>query len=137
MSGAWDRLLGPEAYWLAVYALTRAATWTNDPPSAAGNLLLERLSWLLPLVFIPLAFVVYFVLVPSEARPTRVLGRLALSTLVALNVCSFQMIDGIDYGDSRNSGVLGFWVITLLVGGFAYAISRLTLAVSRRQGWVS
>jgi hypothetical protein len=37
---------------------------------------------------------------------------------------SFTLIGGINYGDSRNSGVLGVWVYSILAGlvGFAGAL---------------
>ena len=134
MNAIRDWLLGPELFWLGVYGLGHVAAIRNEPPTDAGNLLLETLCWAIPAFAIPFSFVLFFGLWPADPR-YRVAGRLALATVVGLNACLFHVIDGIDYGDSRNSGVLGFWVIGVMVGGFSYPASRLMLAVARRRGW--
>jgi hypothetical protein len=128
----WSR--GPELFWLGVYGLGHLAAIRNEPPTDAGNLLLENLCWQIPAFATPLAFVVFFRLWPSDRR-YHVAGRLAFATFIGLNACLFHVIDGIDYGDSRNSGVLGFWVIGVMVGGFSYLMSRVALAVARSRGW--
>jgi len=127
-------ILGPELFWLAVYALTHVAARYNEPASAAGNLLLKKLSWALPVVAIPLSFLVFFRFPRSEPR-RHVMRRLALATLVGLNVCLFHVIDAIDYGDTRNAGVLGFWMIGILLGGLVFLTCGVTLSFARRRGW--
>ena len=109
---AWRQRLGPELYWVLVYV---AAGWfakRNFPPTEAGSRFLERLGWLIPLLAVPASYFFYALPVPP-----RWLGvRLILAALVGVNVVSFKLISGIDYGDSRNSGVLGVWVFSILAG---------------------
>jgi hypothetical protein len=60
---------------------------------------------------------------PAVALPTPpkwLAIRLFLATLIGINVVSFKLISGIDYGDSRNSGVLGVWVYSILAGGVGF-----------------
>lgn len=122
---AW--LLGPELFWLLVYGATLGLASLNLPPTEAGNAWLERLAWLLPLAAIPAAFAWTFGFgSPGQSR-LWLAARLTLATLVGLNSCLIHLIDAIDYGDSRNSGVLGVWVIGLLAGLVAFALSAVAL----------
>lgn len=124
---AW--LLGPELFWLLVYAVTVALARFNLPPTEAGNGWMEHLGWLLPLVAVPAGFVWTFGFrLPGQSRGW-LAARLTLATLVGVNVCLFHLIDAIDYGDTRNSGVLGVWIIGLLAGLVAFAVSAVVLAV--------
>jgi hypothetical protein len=117
-------VLGPELYWVAWYGLTVAVARLNVPPSEAGNAWLERIGmWLLPLVSVPLSFWLLFGLMsPSQSRGW-LWARLALATFVGLNACLFHLADAIDYQDSRNSGVLGVWMMGLIVGSLLFVIA--------------
>src|SRR5829696_2919100 len=96
-------LTGPEAFWVLVYV---GAAWfanRNVPPTEAGSQFLEKVSWLFPLVVIPLSFLVYLVPVPQRWLT----ARLIVSALIGVNIVVLRMVNGIDYGDSRNSGLMG------------------------------
>jgi len=132
MNRALEWLLGPELYWFLIFLFTVLVARLNLPPTDLGNAWLERLGWLLPLVAVPGAFLwSYGFLSPGQSRGW-LTARLILATLVGLNVCLFQLIGAIDYKDSRNSGVLGVWVMGLLAGALAFAVSAGVLAF---MGW--
>lgn len=113
-------LLGPELYWVLVYAVAAWFTRQNVPPTEAGSRFLEKLGWVIPLVAVPASFLFYALPTP----PKWLIPRLFLAALIGVNVVSFTLIGGINYGDSRNSGVLGVWVYSILAGlvGFAGAL---------------
>ena len=111
-----QHLVGPELYWILVYFITAWFTGRNAPPTEAGSRFLEKLGWLIPLVAVPISFLLYALPHP----PKWLAVRLFLAALVGINVVSFKLISGIDYGDSRNSGVLGVWVYSILAGGVGY-----------------
>ncbi len=127
---AW--LLGPELFWALAYGITVVLARCNQPATELGNAWLERLAWLLPLLAVPAAFLwSYGLQVPGQSRGW-LAARLTLATLVGLNVCLFHIAGSIDYRDSRNAGLLGVWIIGLLAGLAAFAVSAITLAV---LGW--
>lgn len=116
-----QNLAGPELYWVLVYLITAWFTGRNIPPIEAGSRFLEKLGWLIPLIAVPASFLLY-----ALPHPPKWLGaRIFLTALVAVNVVSFKLISGIDYGDSRNSGVLGVWVYSILAGGVGYVAGLL------------
>jgi hypothetical protein len=122
-------LRGPELYWLGCYGATMLVARFNVPPTEAGNAWMESIGmWLLPLASVPLSFRVTFGRVgPSQSR--RLLwARLAFATFIGLNACLFYLVDAIDYGDSRNSGVLGVWMMGLMVGSLLFAAGSMMLA---------
>lgn len=132
MNRAFVWLLGPELYWFLAYLITVLLARFNLPATAVGNAWLERLGWLLPLVAVPGAFLwSYGFLSPGQSRGW-LMARLILATLVGLNVCLFQLIGAIDYKDSRNSGVLGVWIMGLMAGILAFAVS---VGVQAFLGW--
>ena len=45
------------------------------------------------------------------------MGRVVLAVVIGLNACLFKIIERIDYNDSRNSGVWGFWLYGILASG--------------------
>lgn len=111
-------LLGPELFWFGAWALASALATANQPPTATGNTILEWSCSLLPLLAIPLCAWTFR---RRGAAQRRLLGlRTRTATFIGLNAALIALIDGIDYGDSRNAGVLGFWMIGLLVGGATY-----------------
>ncbi len=137
MSRAPTWLLGPELFWFMAYLAAMLAVRLNTPPTALGNGWLERLGWLLPLLAVPGAFLWSFAfLAPGQSRVWLV-ARLALATLVGLNACLFHLIDGIDYKDTRNSGVMGVWMMGLLAGLFAFVVCVVVLAVMAWKGRAS
>ena len=110
------RFLGPELYWVVVYFITAWFTRRNVPPTEAGSRFLEKLGWLIPLIAVPTSFLFYALPTP----PRWVAVRLLLAAAIGVNLISFKLISGINYGDSRNSGVLGVWVYSILAGIVGY-----------------
>jgi hypothetical protein len=110
-------LIGPELYWVLVYLVTAWFTRRNLPPTEAGSRFLEKLGWLIPIIAVPASF--FFYALPSPPRWLTL--RLLLAAAIGVNVISFKLISGINYGDSRNSGVLGVWVYSILAGIVGYA----------------
>jgi hypothetical protein len=109
-------LIGPELYWVVVYFITAWFTRRNLPPTEAGSRFLEKLGWLIPIIAVAASFLFYAL--PSPPRWLTV--RLLLAAVIGVNVISFKLISGINYGDSRNSGVLGVWVYSILAGLAGY-----------------
>lgn len=109
-------LIGPELYWVLVYAIAAWLTRQNVPPTETGSRFLERLGWLMPLIAVPTSFLFFALPTP----PRWLTPRLVLAAMVGVNVVAFKLISGIDYGDSRNSGVLGVWVYSILAGGVGF-----------------
>ena len=120
-------LVGPELYWILVYALTAWFTRQNVPPTEAGSRFLEKLGWLIPLIAVPASFLFYAL----PAPPKWLALRLFLTALIAVNVVSFKLISGINYGDSRNSGVLGVWVYSILAGIVGFVAGLVARLVTR------
>jgi hypothetical protein len=114
--------LGPEALWILLYLVSSAVAARNVPPTPAGTAFLERATILLPATGVPLTFLAYAV--PGTNRWV-LLARIALAIFVGLNASLFAIVGRIDYGDSRNSGTLGFWVYGILVGIVAFVASGI------------
>ncbi|GAB2559676.1 hypothetical protein [Spirosoma areae] len=122
--------LGPELAWLLMLAITSLLIARNQPPTEAGNLQLEQIGWFLPIVGVLLSFV------PLAWAPGSQwwwLARILVVGGVGVLVLPAYLCSGIDYGDSRNSGVgsgfvlyvsLGF--MTLFIGGFVAALFFFT-----------
>lgn len=108
--------LGPEVFWVACWLLCLWLARRNEPATAAGNTVLERLCTTGAFVATALVFLVF--LVPGAPKGW-LLARVALATMIGLNLCLLTLIDSIDYGDSRNSGVMGFWVYGVLASAAA------------------
>ncbi len=119
-------LLGPELLWIAFFLLASWLAGRNSPPSVAGDASLERVCLIGPFLFVALTFLTF--LVPGPSRMW-LLVRIALAAVIGVNACLFKLIDGIDYGDSRNSGVLGLWVYGVLTGGLALVPGAITALV--------
>jgi hypothetical protein len=119
-------LLGPELLWVLFFLLACWLSSRNSPPTLAGNTFLERACIVGAVVAIALTFTVFFV--PSTHR-SWLLGRVILAVVIGVNACLFKLIDGIDYGDSRNSGVMGLWIYGILAGGVAFIPGIITILV--------
>ena len=109
-------LAGPELYWVVIYFITAWFTRRNLPPTEAGSRFLEKLGWLIPIIAVPASFLFYALPFP----PRWLTVRLLFAAVIGVNVVSFKLISGINYGDSRNSGVLGVWVYSILGGMVGY-----------------
>jgi hypothetical protein len=106
-------LLGPELYWIIVYAVVSWISARNVPSTPAGNQNLERLWWLLPLIAVPLTFA--FCRVPGAGRWWMLL-RIDIAAMVGLIACSLRCTSAIDYHDSRNSGTAAGFILAVSFG---------------------
>ena len=123
-------LLGPELLWVVFYVICGWLRAFNTPPSPTGNTLLERACTLGMFLATALTFVVFAV--PGANRWV-LMVRVVISVGIGLNVCLVRLIDGINYGDSRNSGVLGFWVYGVLLGGLTLLPGLIATGILLRK----
>jgi hypothetical protein len=119
-------LLGPELLWVLFFLLACWLSSRNSPPTLAGNTFLERACIVGAIVAIALTFTVF--LIPGVHRGW-LLGRVILAVVIGVNACLFKLIDGIDYGDTRNSGVMGLWMYGILAGGVSFVLGIITTLV--------
>ncbi|MEO5961499.1 MAG: hypothetical protein ABIZ49_12845 [Opitutaceae bacterium] len=115
---------GPEALWALTFALAYWLVARNQPPTEAGSQQLERIAWFFPwvtvlLTFVPLAW--------APGSPWWWLLRIAVTGLVGVVFVTGVVCNGIDYGDSRNSGV-GSGYMLLLTFGFVALIAGVGIA---------
>ena len=120
-------LLGPELYWVLIYLVAVLFARQNLPPTEASSRWLEKVSMLLPLVAVPLSFAVFWL----PTRPRWLIARFALALLVGLIFVVIRLVNGVDYGDSRNSGVFGVFALGLGVGFLALVASLIALWILR------
>ena len=120
-------LLGPELYWVLVYLGAVLFARQNLPPTEAGSRYLEKISMLLPLVAVPLSFAMFWL----PTRPRWLIARFALAMLVGLILVVIRLVNAIDYGDGRNSGVFGVFALGLGVGFLALVASLIALWILR------
>ncbi|MFO0721016.1 MAG: hypothetical protein U0319_09805 [Nitrospira sp.] len=110
----WSRVwLGPEGLWLMISLAVYVAAAMNQPSTPAGNDFLETLWVAIPLVGIPLTFAT--ALLPGGAGWWW-LARVVVASCIGVIVASFIAAGGVDYHDSRNSGLLGAPVYSLSIG---------------------
>ena len=106
-------LLGPEGLWIAISLVVYFVAAGNDPSTPAGNELLETLWLAIPLAGIPLTFLTAYL--PGGSGWCWFL-RVVVVSSVGVLVASFIAANGVDYHDSRNSGLLGAPVYSLSIG---------------------
>ena len=106
-------LLGPEGLWIAISLVVYFVAAGNEPSTPAGNEFLETLWLAIPLAGIPLTFLTSYL--PGGGGWWWLL-RVVVVSSVGLLVASFIAANGVDYHDSRNSGLLGAPVYSLSIG---------------------
>ena len=106
-------LLGPEGLWLAISLGVYLVAASNQPSTPAGNDFLETLWLAIPLGGIPLTLLTAYV--PSGGSWWWLL-RVVVVSCVGVVVASFIAASGVDYHESRNSGLLGAPVYSLSIG---------------------
>ena len=106
-------LLGPEGLWIAISLVVYFVAAGNDPSTPAGNEFLETLWLAIPLAGIPLTFLTAYL--PGGGGWCWFL-RVVVVSSVGVLVASFIAANGVDYHDSRNSGLLGAPVYSLSIG---------------------
>lgn len=128
-------LLGPELYWALVYGAAHVLAARNVPPTPAGNALLERLWWLLPLLAVPVSFAA--LAVPGANRWV-VLARIVLVGLVGVIAAATRITGAVDHGDTRNSGTAAGWMVSIGLGvvllGVGAVATAVWLLVARKGG---
>ena len=106
-------LLGPEGLWIAISLVVYFVAAGNEPSTPAGNEFLETLWLAIPLAGIPLTFLTSYL--PGGGGWWWLL-RVVVVSSVGLLVASFIAANGVDYHDSRSSGLLGAPVYSLSIG---------------------
>jgi CDP-diglyceride synthetase len=106
-------LLGPEGLWIAISLVVSLVAASNEPSTPAGNDFLETLWVAIPLAGIPLTFLTAYL---PGGGGWRWLLRTVVISSVGVLVASFIAASGVDYHDSRNSGLLGAPAYSLSIG---------------------
>ncbi len=106
-------LLGPEGLWIAISLVVYLFATSNEPSTPAGNEFLETLWLAIPLCGIPLTLLTAYL--PGWGGWWWLL-RVVLVSSVGVLVASFIAASGVDYRDSRNSGLLGAPAYSLSMG---------------------
>ena len=106
-------LLGPVGLWIAISLVVYFVAAGNEPSTPAGNEFLETLWLAIPLAGIPLTFLTSYL--PGGGGWWWLL-RVVVVSSVGVLVASFIAASGVDYHDSRNSGLLGAPVYSLSIG---------------------
>jgi hypothetical protein len=106
-------IAGPELIWLLVYGVTALLVRGNTPPTLEGNQRLELIGWFLPVVSTLLAFTP---LLWAPGNRWLWLARIVVMSCVAIVLVTALLCGGIDYKDSRNSGVGTAFVIFVTLG---------------------
>lgn len=106
-------ILGPELIWIVLFVAASLLVARNQPPTEAGSRHLESLLWLFTLggaliSFVPLAW--------TSSHSWWMLLRIGVAGAIGLCSVVTRVCGGIDYGDSRNSGVGTAWVFCIGLG---------------------
>jgi len=112
-------LAGPELVWLACLAWAAALVRRNRPPTEAGSDRLQKIGVWLTAVTALLSFAPWFWI--PYAKGWLIL-RAAISGSVGVLWVSLDLMSGINYQDSRNSGLLGTLFYFLLSGYLALIV---------------
>ncbi|MGC3975688.1 MAG: hypothetical protein QM771_15100 [Nitrospira sp.] len=105
--------LGPEGLWSVISLAVYIAATMNQPSAPAGNDLLEAIWIAVPLVGVPLTFLTAWLPVVAGWWW---LARVVVASCIGVTVASFIAASGVDYHDSRNSGLLAAPAYSLSIG---------------------
>ncbi len=119
-------LLGPEGLWVVISLLTLACTARNHPSTPEGNAFLERLWLLIPFLGIPLTFLTNYA--PGGGGWWWLL-RVVVASCLGVMVASAIAASGVDYHDSRNSGLMVAPFYSLALGLFVLVPGTVIMAV--------
>ena len=106
-------MLGPEGVWVLISILAYTAASWNSPATPAGNEFLETLWWAIPLVGTPSSFLTSYL---TGGGGWRWLLRVVVASVFGVMIASFIAAGGVDYQDSRNSGLLAAPFYSLAIG---------------------
>jgi hypothetical protein len=117
-------ILGPELIWTLLLLAASVLVAQNRPPTEAGSARLESLLWLFSLggvlvSFLPFAW--------TATGSWWMLSRVGLASAIGLCFVVTRLCGGIDYGNSRNSGVGAAWVMMI---GLGLVLLMIGLAVA-------
>lgn len=119
-------LLGPESVWILISFFTYLAAWWNRSATPAGNEFLETLWVAIPLAGIPLTFLAAYT--PGRGGWWWLL-RVVVVSFFGVMIASFIAASGVDYQDSRNSGLLGAPFYSLAIGLFVLVPCAVIAAI--------
>ncbi|GAB3692257.1 hypothetical protein GCM10027592_11020 [Spirosoma flavus] len=125
-------LIGPELVWLLLYVFARVLVVNNQPATSGGNAQLENLQWYLALLGVLLSFVPLFW---TNGHLWWWLLRIGVAGIIGVIVINLTLIGGIDYGDSRNSGIGSTLFLTIPLGGLLLLIGVGIVAVATWLNW--
>lgn len=119
-------ILGPEMIWALLFVVASFLVAHNQPPTEAGSARLESLLWFFALggilvSFAPLAW--------TTSGTWWMLLRIAVAGIIGLCVVVTRLCGGINYGDSRNSGVGAAFVLMISLGLMLLLIGLAIAAV--------
>jgi hypothetical protein len=113
--------IGLELYWVLWYLVFRWLAVRNVPPTEAGNVALNWAVWLMATIGVALSFAL---LALPGANRWILFARLAIAALIGVNACSIVACDAIKYPEpGRDSGLLGLWILAVMVSGVVWCIS--------------
>jgi hypothetical protein len=107
--------VGPETVWVLISFLAYLAAVRNSPSTPAGNEFLEMLWVVIPLAGIPVTFLAVYM---PRGGGWLWLIRVVVASFLGVMIASFITASGVDYHDSRNSGLLGAPFYSLAIGLF-------------------
>ncbi len=119
-------IFGPETIWILLFVVASLLVAQNRPPTQAGSERLESLLWLFSLggvlvSFLPLAW--------TATGSWWMLLRIGMASAIGLCCVVTRICGGIDYGNSRNSGVGTAWVMMIAFGLVLLMIGLVVAAV--------
>jgi hypothetical protein len=126
MSRCVPLLFGPEGVWGLIILFSYVAAGWNSPSTPAGNEFLETLWVVTPLVGIPVSFLTAYL--PGSGGWSWLMRLIAASSFGVL-IAAFLTAGGVDYHDSRNSGLLGAPFYSLAIGLFMLVPGAVIAAI--------
>lgn len=111
-------LLGPETLWALIYLAASLLVARNQPPTKAGSEFLESLSWWFVIGSAIISFLpmVWASLPSMPGNAWWMLLRIAVSGAIGVCVVVTKLCGGIDYGNSRNSGLGAAFIMWIILG---------------------
>jgi hypothetical protein len=111
-------LAGPELLWVAFLVVAELLARRNRPPTEAGSDRLQRQGMVLAPLMALASFAPWFWV--THAKGWLIL-RILVSGVIGMLLVSLRIVGGVNYQDSRNSGLLGTFIMVLMFGWLALA----------------
>jgi len=119
-------LLGPELCWLLAYGLALLLVAPNQPPTEAGNVRLESLAWYVLFAAIIVSFLPLYW---SQSGLGWWMLRIGIAGLIGITSVATAFCAGIDYNDSRNSGVGTLWIMLVIFGAVFLFLAMIVVSL--------